>query len=60
MNEIITDDRKSHLNLQKMAEAAKINAIAFRSLTEPLLAGQYLLRILGSHQKIFHYIVLLA
>lgn len=40
MSQIITDDRKSHLNLQKMAEAAKNNAMAFRTLTEPLLAGQ--------------------
>lgn len=40
LSQIITDDRKSHLNLQKMAEAAKNNAMAFRTLTEPLLAGQ--------------------
>jgi hypothetical protein len=40
MNQIITDDRKSHLSLQKMAEAAKNDAIAFQTLTEPLLAGQ--------------------
>ena len=39
MSQIITDDRKSHLSLQKMAEAAKKDAMAFRTLTEPLLAG---------------------
>ncbi|KAL4225411.1 hypothetical protein ACF0H5_016101 [Mactra antiquata] len=40
MNNIIADDRKTHLSLQKMAQAAKSDATAFRTLTEPLLAGR--------------------
>ena len=39
MHDIIADDRKGHLSLQKMAEAARNESVVFRSLTEPLLSG---------------------
>ena len=38
MNNIIADDRKAYLSLQKMAKAARKDAIVFRSLTEPLIS----------------------
>lgn len=39
MNDIMVDDKKSHLSLSKMAEYAKRNATIFQSLAEPLLNG---------------------
>ena len=39
MNNIIADDRKAHLSLQKMAKAASEEAVVFQSLTDPLLTG---------------------
>ena len=43
MNNIIADDRKAHLSLQKMAKAARKESVVFRSLTEPLISGNILL-----------------
>ena len=37
---IIADDRKSHLSLEKMAKSAKNDAMIFQSLTDPLLSGE--------------------
>ena len=39
MSNIIADDRKAHLSLQKMAKAAADDAQVFQSLTDPLLSG---------------------
>ena len=39
MHDNIADDRKGHLSLKKMAEAARYESVVFRSLTEPLLSG---------------------
>lgn len=39
MHDIIVADKESHLNLDKMVEAAKQDTMSFQSLTEPLLDG---------------------
>ena len=39
IHDVIADDRKGHLSLEKMAEAARNESVIFRSLTEPLLSG---------------------
>lgn len=40
---ILADDRSFHLSLKKLANAAKKDQIAFKSLAEPLLDGQIFL-----------------
>ena len=40
INQILADDRKSHLNLRKMADKAKKDEVIFKSLSEPMLDGQ--------------------
>lgn len=39
MSNIIADDRKAHLSLQKMAKAASDEAVVFKSMTDPILSG---------------------
>lgn len=41
--DVLVDDRSYHLSLKKLAKAAKKDAVAFRSLTEPLLNGDIVL-----------------
>ncbi|XP_052809655.1 uncharacterized protein LOC128238123 isoform X1 [Mya arenaria] len=43
MQNIIADDRKAHLSLEKMAQSAKTDAMVFQSLTDPLLTGDIML-----------------
>ena len=40
MSSIIADDRKSHLNLKKMAEVTKKDSMVFQSLSDSLLSGE--------------------
>ena len=38
-NQFLVDDSKAHLNVTKMAQAAKNDSLIFQSLSEPLLHG---------------------
>lgn len=44
MQNIIADDRKAHLSLEKMAQSAKDDAMVFQSMTDPLLSGDIVLQ----------------
>jgi hypothetical protein len=44
MQNILADDRKNHLNLEKMAKAAKNDALIFQTMTDPLLYGDIALQ----------------
>ena len=39
MNDILANDKKSHLSIRKMAESARQNKTIYQSLAEPLLDG---------------------
>ena len=40
MSSIMADDRKSHLNLKKMAEVTRKDSVVFQSLSDSLLSGE--------------------
>lgn len=40
---VLVDDRSYHFSLRKLAKAARKDAVAFKSLTEPLLNGNIVL-----------------
>ncbi|MES9880029.1 MAG: hypothetical protein ABW185_04025 [Sedimenticola sp.] len=44
MSSILADDQKNHLSLSKMADAAKRDAMIFRTLADPLLNGDIALQ----------------
>ena len=39
MQNIVADDRKAHLSLEKMAQSAKNDNLVFQTLMDPLLSG---------------------
>ena len=41
MNDILANDQKSHLSIEKMAESARQNKTIYQSLAEPLLDGDF-------------------
>ena len=56
ISQILADDNKAHLNLQKMAKSAKDNSVIFSTLTDSLLSGEVSLEETESFKDILLYV----
>ena len=56
ISQILADDNKAHLNLQKMAKSAKDNSVIVSTLTDSLLSGKVSLEETESFKDILLYV----
>ena len=56
ISQVLANDNKAHLNLQKMAKSAKENSMIFSTLTESLLSGDISLKDSASFKDILLYV----
>lgn len=56
INQILANDNKAHLSLQKMAQSAKNNSLIYQSLTESLLSGDITIEEMISTKDIILYV----